>query len=242
MPGKTECAGETRKKTPRLGPNSCLDDANPFEKRTEFSKSPCSTLLAFSTFARCNQQAMTQEPINPYQPVASLTDENEHGLSEIQFQLTRRILRSGESKYLTHSSSNRRLIDSLVIIALSTMIFIVAVSYGKYTFISSMIMTLVGATFVFSALLHRSKIEARQNLSRYGMVDGAVCTVSMSAGDVTFTTPAGKFHWPASSLKIYRTPKGHLLLPRERVFLIIPKANDSTRAEYKQLIKAIKSH
>lgn len=185
---------------------------------------------------------MTQDPINPYQPVASVTDENEHGLSEIQFELTRRILRSGESKYLTHSSSNRRLITSLVIIALSTMIFIVALSYGEYTFITSMMMTMGGAAFVYSALLRQSKIEARQNLSRYGMVDGAVCTVSMSAGQVTFTTPAGKFHWPAFSLKIYRTPKGHLLLPPERVFLIIPKANDSTRAEYKQLIKAIKSY
>jgi len=185
---------------------------------------------------------MTQDPINPYQPVASLTDKNEHDLAEIQFQLTRRILRSGESKYLIHSSSNGRLISSLALISLSTLVFIAVQAYGIYTFITSMIVTLGGAAFVYSALLHRSKIEARQNLIRYGMVDGAACTVSMSAGQLTFTTPAGKFHWPASNLKIYRTPKGHLLLPHERVFLIIPKANDSTRAEYKQLIKAIKSH
>lgn len=185
---------------------------------------------------------MTLDRINPYQPVSSVSDENEHDLPDIQFQLTRHILRAGESKYLTHSSSNRRLIDSLVIIGVSTTISIVALSYGQYTFYASMIITMVVAAFVYSALLHRSKMEARENLSRYGMVDGAVCTVSVSGGQVTFTTPTGKFHWPASSLKIYRTHKGHLLLPREQVFLIIPKANDSTYAEYKQLIKAIKSH
>jgi len=185
---------------------------------------------------------MTQDPINTYQPVASVAHESEHTLSEIQFRLTRRILRAGESKYLTHSSSNRRIIDSLVIIALSTVIFIVALSYGKYPFITSLFMTLWGAALVYSALLRRSKIECRENLSRYGMVDGAVCTVFMSAGQVTLTTPVGTFHWLTNNLKIYRTPKGHVLLPRERVFLIIPKTNDSTRAEYKQLIKAIKSH
>lgn len=199
-------------------------------------------MLAISIFERFNQQSMTQEPTNPYQPVASLTDENEHGKSEIQFQLTRRILRTGESRYVIYASSNRRLIASLAIITLSTILFIAALPYGIHTFITSMIMTLVGAAFVYSALLYRSRIEARQNLIQYGMVDGATCIVSMSAGQVTFTTPAGKFHWPASELRIYRIPRGHLLLPRERVFLMIPKANDSTRAAYKQLIKAIKSH
>ena len=84
---------------------------------------------------------MTQEPTNPYQPVASLTDENEHGKSEIQVQLTRRILRTGESRYVIYASSNRRLIASLAIITLSTILFIAALPYGIHTFITSMIMT-----------------------------------------------------------------------------------------------------
>jgi len=183
---------------------------------------------------------MTQHPINPYQPVASVDQENAHALSEIHFRLTQRILRCGESKYLIQSHSSLLVLGSLLIITLSTVIFIAAMYYGEISFFRSIIGTMVASALGYLALVHRAKIEVRQNLKKHGMVDGAVCSIFMGKGQVTINTPAGTFHWPASTLRTYKTQKGHLLLPQEPIFAIIPKVNEATRAEYKQLIKAIK--
>ena len=131
--------------------------------------------------------------------------------------------------------------SSMLIIAISTVIFIFAMLSGAFSFITALIGTMVAASTTYLALVHRAKLEIRQNLKRHGMEDGAVCSATMSIDSVIINTPTGTYHWPTSKLRSYKTQKGQLLIPREPIFLIIPKVNESTRAEYKKLVKVIKS-
>ena len=181
------------------------------------------------------------DSINPYQPSVAVSENNAGPVSEIQFRLTQRILRYGESKYLIHCYSIRLMLGSMLIIAVSTVIFIVTVYLGALSFFTSLVGTMIAATTVYLALVHHAKTEIRQNLKQYGMEDGAVCSVTLREGSVIINTPTGLYDWPAAKLRSYKTQKGQLLLPRESIFLIIPKVNESTRAEYKRLVKAIKS-
>lgn len=184
---------------------------------------------------------MTTHPINPYQPAAAVSEKNSDSITEIQFRLTTRLLRYGESKYLIHAYSRRLMLGSLLSIFLSTLIFVVAVYSGTVSFLTAFVGTMIATTAIYLALVRSAKITIRENLKRHGMSDGAACSVTMQAGTVVIHTPTGVYRWVAEKLKTYRTQKGQLLLPREPIFLIIPKVNESTRAEYKELIKAIKS-
>ena len=133
------------------------------------------------------------------------------------------------------------MLGSILIITTSTVIFIVAMFSGALSFLAALIGTMVAASTTYLALVHRAKLEIRQNLKRHGMEDGAVCSATMNTDSVIINTPTGTYHWPTGKLRTYKTQKGQLLIPREPIFLIIPKVNESTRAEYKQLVKAIKS-
>ena len=184
---------------------------------------------------------MTPDSINPYRPTVAVSEKNADAESEIQFRLTQRLLRHGEAKYLIQTNSTRLMLGSLLIITTSTAIFIVSMYFGSLSFFTALIVTMVAASTAYLALVHHKKIEIRQNLKRYGMEDGAVCSVTMNEDAVIINTPASTFHWPTGKLRTYKTQKGLLLIPREPIFMIIPKLNESTRAEFKELVKAIKS-
>ena len=184
---------------------------------------------------------MTPDSINPYRPAVAVSEKNADTVSTIQFRLTQRLLRHSESKYLIQSNSSRLMLGSILIITTSTVIFIVAMFSGALSFLAALIGTMVAASTTYLALVHRAKLEIRQNLKRHGMEDGAVCSATMNTDSVIINTPTGTYHWPTGKLRTYKTQKGQLLIPREPIFLIIPKVNESTRAEYKQLVKAIKS-
>ncbi|MCH1440252.1 MAG: hypothetical protein L7W43_11390 [Rubripirellula sp.] len=184
---------------------------------------------------------MTLDSINPYRPSVAISEKNLDVVPEIQFRLTHRILRYSESKYLIRSHSSRLMLGSMLIITLSTVIFFVAMYFGALSFFTALIGTMAAASAIYLALVHHAKIEIRQNLEAYGMEDGAACSITMNNGAVIINTPTGTYQWPADKLRTYRTQKGQLLLPQEPLFLIIPKVNESTRGEYKELIKTIKS-
>ena len=183
---------------------------------------------------------MTLDSINPYRPTVAVSEKNADTVSEIQFRLTQRLLRHSEAKYLIQSNSKRLMLGSMLIITISTVIFIVAMYSGTLSFFTALIGTMVTASTAYLALVHHAKIEIRQNLKRHGMEDGAVCSITMNEDSVIINTPAGTYHWPFGKLRTYKTQKGQLLIPREPIFLIIPKVNESTRAQFKELVKAIK--
>ncbi len=184
---------------------------------------------------------MTPNSINPYRPATAVSEKNADAVSTIQFRLTQRLLRHSEAKYLIQSNSIRLMLGSMLIITISTAIFIFAMFSGALSFFTALIGTMVAASTAYLALVHHAKIEIRKNLKRHGMEDGAVCSVTMKQESVVINTPAGTYDWPTRKLRTYKTQKGQLLIPRDPIFLIIPKMNESTRAEYKELVKAIKN-
>ncbi len=193
--------------------------------------------MLFATISR----AMSENYLNPYRPTVSTELQEGQELAEVRFRMTNHRLRYGESKYLLHWHGLRLFLGSMVMISASTVIFITALYYGKISFLTSIVITLAAATASYMALVHNAKIAIRENLKRYGMLDGAVCSVSLIDHKIELTTPSGTFVWPAQNMKIYKTRKGHLLCPENLVFLMIPKANESTRAAYKQLIRNVKA-
>jgi len=129
----------------------------------------------------------------------------------------------------------------MVMIFLSTGLFILTIPDGLISFLTSIMIAMGASAAAYLALIHNAKMAIRENLKRYGLLDGAVCSLSLIDRRIELATPSGTFAWHTPNMKIYNTRKGHLLCPEKLVFLIIPKANDSTRTAYKLLIKNLKS-
>ena len=184
---------------------------------------------------------MPEQSLNPYRPTVSTELREEHEMAEVRFRLTQHLLHYGESKYLLHCLSTRLFLGSMVMISLSTGLFILAMYYGQFSFVTSIVIALGTSAAVYEAMIHNTKVTIRENLKRYGMRDGAVCSLSLIDHNIELSTPSGTYKWHTQNVKIYNTHKGHLLCPEKLVFLIIPKANDSTRTAYKLLIKNLKS-
>jgi hypothetical protein len=174
--------------------------------------------------------------INPYQPVILDSSPSADDVPcEVNFRLTYALLYHGESQYLLHWHPRRLLFGSLLMIAVSCLIFFFSMQFGTRAFLVGLIGSMVASSLIYLALIRTSKTKIRGRLWDYGLVNGATCTVVLDDKSLRLLTPGKEFRWAKNAIKLYRTRKGLLLCPEPLLFVFVPKQSDSSPAAYNAL-------
>ncbi len=194
------------------------------------------------------------DKLNPYLPAATVSNHHQRAEdasnSTANFRLTRRILKRAEDQFLLHRHMTRLSFASLGLILLSLVILVQSSSLGGLAFALGAITSLFGSTFIYLALIHRSKKAVRANLPAMGLVDGAVCEVTSTPDEFVLVTPQQTIRWPNSSIKTHRFRGGFLVCPESpkssspehssgMSYAVVPKAGEFASESYYHFRKRV---
>lgn len=178
---------------------------------------------------------MCDDQVNPYQPVEVPREPLGDSATEVNFRLTKSLLRHGEDHYLLHCYPRRLLFSSLAMIFASVAAILWASRLGTIVFGITMGCTLTLSTLIYLALVHHAKIKIRTQLRERGLVRDTTCSVSTREEQFVLASSRGEHRWPNDKLKVYRTPMGTLICPEPMFFVYVPRRNNSPREAYKAL-------
>ncbi len=173
--------------------------------------------------------------VNPYRPVEIASEPLDDSATEVNFRLSRSLLRHGEDHFLLHWHPMRLLFCSLAMIFASGAAFVWSSRAGFVAFHVTLILALSISTVIYLALVHRTKMKIRGRLREHGLIRDTACSVAAKEGHLVLTSSAGVHRWPKDGLQIYRTPRGILICPEPLMFVYVPRRNNSPKAAYKAL-------
>lgn len=197
--------------------------------------------------------------INPYQapretshPNASPSVASPSGVREgiaAEFQLTARLIRYAESKFLLHRCGGRLTLVSLVMIALSILVAFDLPHFptargpqGRYylSLLGRELAVMGIATVAYLSLIRTARNRLRFELEQHGVVADADLVATLSDRQIAWSGPTGKFEFPIAQAELLAAGKGALIRVDQDLFLFIPRKAEFFGTRYKDFVRGFK--
>lgn len=186
---------------------------------------------------------MTVSAINPYQPPETPTSRLDGvPIDEINFRLSKRNLRHGQSHHLIRCRPWAVGGVSVFMISISLVVFSYAV-----LFVGSMAaLLLMPIVMTLSALAYQSVIRKAQRLTeermcQCGLVADADVKIIPHPDHLMVETISENnvktVRWERSEVKRYRTPMGLMIVPEPYVFLFLPSRGQFDRITFQSILE-----
>ncbi|TWU41847.1 hypothetical protein [Novipirellula artificiosorum] len=175
--------------------------------------------------------------MNPYEPSKALPTETapvpfpDPGPIDVAFRVTRRDLRYAESQFVLKLHLLRLSLGSFAIILVSSGIVAGLAMMGH--FVVGWIAAMILSATAYLALVHRSKMEIREQLVVHGLTPNARCNLRLRGDQLALATPTGIYRWPRKGVTVHRTFRGLLLCPEPRIYLFVSKRSDFQNETYR---------
>ncbi|NND96764.1 MAG: hypothetical protein HKN47_05475 [Pirellulaceae bacterium] len=176
--------------------------------------------------------------INPYQPPDTLSElVDVPPVESIVFQLTERNLNHGQSHHLIRCRPYPVVVVSLVMIAVSLVVFSYAVMFfGPVWALLIMPVLLAISALSYGAVIREPKRKTQQRMRECSLVAGAVVTIQVEPDEWIVRADDVTLRWQREQIKHYQTPRGLMIVPEKYVFLFLPRRGQFDRATYRSIV------
>ncbi|MEO1524147.1 MAG: hypothetical protein AAFX06_01865 [Planctomycetota bacterium] len=185
---------------------------------------------------------MASAVVNPYQPPTEQTASFSKGDTlRARFELTNRMLRFAESKYLLTRRGGRLTIASLIIVALSVVACFPWDLLQGIPIMARQIALMLIATIVYLSLIWQTRITIRSRLEEHGFIHGALMEVAITTDRVAWAVEGRGFTMPLSEMGFMWTDRGFLMMPALDVFFLVPRRAELEGLSYRKFVKILKT-